>query len=131
MSQIRCVNCSALFTQAPQVPNQSYCSKEACQKKRRNEWQKKKRTNDQDYKDNQSRAQKAWSDRNPEYWRLYRKKKLNSQNSKTTLQNNYEEISKKNKWIVIEDGIFSLKVIDKPNSKMDVWIVEIARVAKD
>jgi hypothetical protein len=26
---------------------------------------------------------------------LYRKKKLNSQNSKTTLQNNYEEISKK------------------------------------
>ena len=95
MSQIRCVNCSALFTQAPQVPNQSYCSKEACQKKRRNEWQRKKRTNDQDYKDNQSRAQKAWSDRNPEYWRLYRKKKLNSQNSKTTLQNNYEEISKK------------------------------------
>ena len=130
MSQIRCVNCSALFTQAPQVPNQSYCSKEACQKKRRNEWQKKKRTNDQDYKDNQNRAQKAWSDRNPEYWRLYRKKMLNSQKSKTILQNNYEEISKKNKWIVIEDGIFSLKVIDKPNSKMDVWIVEIARVAK-
>ncbi len=95
MSQIRCVNCSALFTQAPQVPNQSYCSKEACQKKRRNEWQKKKRTNDKDYKDNQNRAQKAWSDRNPEYWLLYRKKMLNSQKSKTTLQNNYEEISKK------------------------------------
>jgi hypothetical protein len=42
-----------------------------------------------------------------------------------------KKLVKKNKWIVIEDGIFSLKVIDKPNSKMDVWIVEIARVAKD
>lgn len=143
MSQIRCVNCSALFTQAPQVPNQTYCSKEACQKKRRKEWQKKKRKIDQDYKDNQYRAQKAWADRNPEYWRLYRKKIIDSQNSKSTTQSNHEAVSKKtrprnpngqelkDKWILLKDGIFSLRVIDKPNSKMDVWIVEITRIIKD
>jgi hypothetical protein len=143
MSQIRCVNCSALFTITPQVPNQTYCSKDACQKKRRKEWQKKKRKIDQDYKDNQYRAQKAWADRNPEYWRMYRKKIVASQNTKSTPKSNYEEISKKTrpsnpnskelkgKGILLNDGIFSLRVIDKPNSKMDVWIVEITRIIED
>jgi len=32
-----------------------------------------KRQNDPDYHDNQSRAQRAWQKRNPDYWREYRR----------------------------------------------------------
>jgi len=27
----------------------------------------------------------------------------------------------------IEDGIFHLRVIDKPNGKMDAWIIELVK----
>lgn len=86
MPQIRCINCSAIFEQIPQVPNQLYCSKEKCQKERKRQWQEKKRKVDKDYKENQYRAQKAWAERNPDYWREYRKnqvslvKKISNQN---------------------------------------------------
>mgnify|MGYP006200502529 CR=1 FL=1 len=68
MTKLRCAHCGARFIPAPQVPNQAYCSKANCQKERRRQWQKSKLQSDPDYRDNQSRAQKAWTDRNPEYW---------------------------------------------------------------
>ncbi len=72
MTKLRCAHCGIRFTPAPQVPNQAYCSKPDCQKERRRQWQKSKLQSDPDYRDNQSRAQKAWTDRNPEYWRNHR-----------------------------------------------------------
>jgi len=68
----RCVACGKLFGVQPQVPDQSYCAEAACQRERKRLWQKARRAADPDYKDNQSRAQAAWLQRNPDYWREYR-----------------------------------------------------------
>lgn len=69
-----CQCCGSLFDPRPQVPNQAYCSKPACQLDRRKRWSQQKMQSDPDYRDNQSRIQRAWHDRNPDYWREYRHK---------------------------------------------------------
>ena len=52
---IRCANpsCRRLFLPNPQVKNQQYCKKKACQRLRKNLWQKHKMASDADYQDNQ------------------------------------------------------------------------------
>jgi len=39
---------------------------------RRRRWQRAKRQDDADYRDNQARAQRAWARENRAYWRAYR-----------------------------------------------------------
>lgn len=58
----------------PQVPDQSYCTDLACQRERRKLWQRTRRADDPDYRENQARAQEAWLARNPDYWRDYRRR---------------------------------------------------------
>lgn len=70
----RCAACGAPFRVLPQVPDQSYCPEPACQRERRKLWQRTRRDEDPDYRDNQARAQEAWLARNPDYWREYRKR---------------------------------------------------------
>lgn len=67
-----CACCGHAFEPRPQVPNQSYCSSPACQRTRRQRWQRDKMQADPDYRINQRAAQQAWSQRNPDYWRNYR-----------------------------------------------------------
>lgn len=67
-----CAACGLSFRLRPQTPRQKYCSALACQRERRRRWQQDKRRNDPDYQDNQSRAQRAWAERNPRYWDAYR-----------------------------------------------------------
>ena len=71
---IRCANpsCRRLFLPNPRVKNQQYCKKKACQRLRKNLWQKHKMASDADYQDNQRDCQKEWRKRNPDYWRRYR-----------------------------------------------------------
>jgi len=73
MKSKRCVVCHQSFQPCPQVPNQSYCSAPECQRERRRRWQRNKLQTDPDYRDNQSRAQRAWMDSNPKYFSEYRK----------------------------------------------------------
>ena len=68
----RCVACGRLFNVRPQIPDQSYCAELPCQRERKRLWQKERRAADPDYKDNQARAQTAWVQRHPDYWREYR-----------------------------------------------------------
>lgn len=70
----RCAACGKLFKVLPQVPDQSYCAEPACQRERRKLWQRIRRAEDPDYRDNQARAQEAWLERNPDYWRDYRRR---------------------------------------------------------
>ena len=70
----RCAACGKLFGVRPQVPDQSYCADQACQRERKKLWQRERRVSDPDYRDNQARAQEAWLARNPEYWRGYRQR---------------------------------------------------------
>lgn len=72
MPEKLCQCCGSAFDPRPQVPNQNYCSKPECQRDRRNRWGQQKMQNDPDYRDNLRRAQRAWHDRNPDYWRAYR-----------------------------------------------------------
>ncbi|HTD02729.1 hypothetical protein [Undibacterium sp.] len=72
MTLKNCLHCGLEFAPCPRVPSQSYCSAEPCQRARRRLWQAIKRSNDTDYRDNQARAQKAWNQRHPEYWKRYR-----------------------------------------------------------
>jgi hypothetical protein len=141
MSKLRCVNCSTLFTPAPQVPNQTYCSKPACQKTRRQQWQKSRLQSDPDYRDNQSRAQKAWSEKNPDYWRQHRQTKSDYENSDTSKQHSpvFDGVSQSVKMDslshpsqlqqALQDGVFRLRVLERPSLvKMDVWIVELSSI---
>lgn len=70
----RCAACGKLFGVRPQVPDQSYCADDACQRERKKLWQRDRRITDPDYRDNQARAQEAWLARNPDYWRRYRQR---------------------------------------------------------
>lgn len=72
MQSRRCAACGQAFWPRPQVPQQCYCAKAPCQRERRRRWQQAKRESDPDYHDNQVRAQQAWCERHPEYWREYR-----------------------------------------------------------
>ena len=72
MEERRCAGCGEAFRPRPQVPDQEYCGKKECRRVRRRRWQRTKRESDADYRDNQARAQRAWSRENSAYWRAYR-----------------------------------------------------------
>jgi len=141
MTKLRCAHCGARFLPAPQVPNQAYCSKPGCQKERRRQWQKSKLQTDPDYRDNQLRAQKAWTDRNPDYWRQHRQNSANYGNSLLGEQD-LDSQKPPNRSIkmdslntpqilgnALQDGVFRLTVLTEPDGvKMNSWIVEISRI---
>ena len=58
---IRCAHCRRLFPPNPHVKNQRFCNKAACQRARKNLWQRQKMASDR-------------SKRHPGYWRHYRRK---------------------------------------------------------
>jgi hypothetical protein len=141
MTKLRCTHCGIRFTPAPQVPKQTYCSKPGCQKERRRKWQKNKLKSDPDYRDNQLRAQKAWTDRNPDYWRQYRqnssvygtpppgKQDVNApgpRNPSVKMDsiNPYCTLCK-----AFQNGVFRLTVLAEPDGvKIDAWIVELSSI---
>ncbi len=69
----RCAACNRPFQTRSQCPRQAYCARTECQRERRRRWQRAKRLSDPDYKYNQRNAQRAWTRRNPAYWREYRR----------------------------------------------------------
>ncbi len=62
-----CPCCGEVFQPRPQVQNQTYCSSPACQRERRQAWQRKKLQDDRFYRENRQDAQRAWRERNPDY----------------------------------------------------------------
>jgi hypothetical protein len=72
MDDRRCAACGKSFRPCPRVRNQKYCGEDECRRARRRRWQRAKRQADADYRDNQGRAQRAWSGENGTYWRAYR-----------------------------------------------------------
>lgn len=72
MTTKHCACCGKPFQPRPQVPKQAYCASPECQRARKRQWQQGKLKTDADYRANQRGAQRAWQDRNPNYWRSYR-----------------------------------------------------------
>jgi len=75
MTQATCASCTRLFTVRPQSPTQAFCSEPECQRRRRQAWNKHKLATDPDYRTNQLAAQRAWHERNPDYWPSYRSRR--------------------------------------------------------
>ena len=144
-----CNACGTAFLPRPQAPRQSYCTQPQCQKERRRLWQQAKRRSDPDYLSNQVQAQKAWTERNPAYWRNYREEhptytqknrlKQRARNERTGFGNQGVDPSAAAN-ASLSAGVYELRRIDsEPGRKMDVWIVrltplsgrrDIARVAE-
>ena len=78
MKTFRCKACRRIQPANPRNSHQQYCSRADCQRARKREWQRKKRTADPDYRQNQIDCQKRWRERHTDYWQEYRKKKKGS-----------------------------------------------------
>lgn len=135
MKDKQCVACNQSFKPRPQTPNQSYCSKPSCQKKRKRQWQRNKLKTDPSYKENQSNSQQAWIGRNPDYWRNYRESHPDYVTHNRTMQQkrNAKTRVKKianmdvsNPITFLPSGTYQLTLItDDKVAKVDVWTVEI------
>lgn len=136
-----CPCCGQPFQPRPQVQNQTYCSSPACQRERRQAWQRKKLQDDRFYRENQKDAQRAWRDRNPDYSRNYR-----ATNPQYTDRNRAQQRAKPNDaqeldlakmgmsiWATgIPAGIYRIRPVQgREIANMDAWIVEISPVCGD
>lgn len=92
----KCIECGKMYQKCFKVHRQRYCSAPECQRKRRQYWQQNKRKSDPDYKDNQSRAQRNWIKKNPDYWRKYRNTHPKYKARNQELQRNRNRKRKKN-----------------------------------
>ncbi len=131
----QCIACRQKFQTLPHTPKQRYCSALKCQRERRRRGQRATRKKDPDYKDNQVRAQQAWSKRNSNYWREYRRTHPEYIERNQRLQ---RERSHKRKMKLIAkmgalppdppvpSGVYRLiPVAQMGIAKMDVWMLEI------
>jgi hypothetical protein len=135
MESRRCAACGKEFRPHPQVPQQCYCAAPACQRERRRRWQQAKRQSDPDYQDNQVRAQRAWRNRNPDYWREYRRQNLQYRERNRTQQlkrndrRRERQIAKMDASIPVfpmPSGIYQISQASPPGiAKMGAWTVKI------
>lgn len=131
----RCANCNGEFRPRPQVPNQTYCPLPECQRKRHSRWEQKKRQTDPDYRDNQARAQQAWLERNPDYYRKYRddhpgSTEHNRKRQRVRNQKRHAALIAKVDTSTPKYPLPSVRYLLTPVSddgiaKMDAWTVEI------
>lgn len=132
-----CTACGNPFEPRPQSPKQSYCNDPACQQARRRLWQRTKRRSDSDYVKNQLQAQRAWCERNPEYWRNYRDRHpdYTSHNRRQQTTRNQRRaratIAKSDVSTPLTSGIYALSPTDPEMiAKMGVWTVRLTLLEK-
>lgn len=118
-----CAFCGQSFPPDPRVKTQTYCSSPACQAERRKRWRQTRSRTDEVYLDNKSRAQRAWLDRNPDYWRTYRAKGVGTPN---------KQIIDSKPALAPLSGLYRIQFIPNMDSaKSDEWIAEISPVCAD
>lgn len=130
-----CAACGESFKPRPQVPQQSYCAEPECQRERRRQWQQAKLQSDPDYQDNQARAQQAWNQRHPDYWRDYRQshpeyvernRVLQQVRNAKVMASPIAKMDVSNRALPLPSGVYRLSLAtDSGIAKMEVWTVEI------
>ena len=135
MGSKQCAACGQAFQPRSQVPQQRFCSTRTCQNERRRLWTRGKRQSDPDYRDNQTRAQRAWCDRNPDYWREYRKTHPAYTERNRTMQR--ERNDRRREFLIakrdasppvlpVPSGMYRItRVPETGIAKRDAWTVEI------
>jgi hypothetical protein len=140
----RCAACGRAFRPCPRVCDQKYCGEEECRRSRRRRWQRAKRESDGDYRDNQVRAQRAWSEENSAYWRAYRSghPEYAEQNRKRTKQrqrdrrrdaaeSGFAKMDSIGAFSTVPSGTYLLVPQDEEKfAKMDSIMVKITLVSK-
>lgn len=122
MRPIVCACCGQSFLPDPRVKHQTYCSDPACQQERRKRWRQNQPRTGEVYLDNKSRAQRAWLDRNPDYWRNYR-----AGNGSAKKQVGGAEI-----MLPPLSGLYRIKFMPGADAaKRDEWIAEISLACTD
>ena len=112
---------------------------------RRRRWQRAKRQDDVDYRDNQGRAQRAWCRENGTYWRAYRSRhpqyaEENRKRAKQRKRDRRQRAAEENRFAKMDSiGVFSsvpsgtyLLVPQGAEefAKMDSIVVEITLLSK-
>jgi len=141
MEKRLCKNCRRLIEITPQRPNQKYCNNEKCQRARKRAWQNQKMDTDEAYRLNQKDAQDRWCEKNPDYYKNYRKThpKYARKNREAQAERNrkkrrianptsiYEAIAKmdvSSDESLIKPGRYTLFSAENPDiAKMDVIII--------
>jgi len=140
MQSMRCAACGLEFRPRRQVPEQRYCSSAVCQRERRRRWQAARLGSDADYRANQRAAQRAWSERHPEYWRTYRQahpqyveRNRGLQRERDRAQGPQGELAKMDASTLawpLPSGTYRLQAVGPGElAKMDAWTVEITVVS--
>jgi len=137
MEYRQCKACRQPFRPRPQHPDQCFCPAAACQRERRRRWQAAKRQSDPDYRENQKHAQKAWAERNPDYWRTYREqhpeyvaRNRARQRERALGRAGVAKMDASKAEIALPSGTYRLSpVIDASLAKMDAWMVEITVIS--
>lgn len=141
-----CEYCGDIFIPLPSVKDQRYCRKPACQKTRKNLWQKRKLASDRDYRENQAACQKAWREKRPDYWKEYRashpayvernREKQQERNHgrsrkrETAPSPVIAKMDESTPRKIIPSGRYRLvPVCNQVIAKMDEWLVEIGFVS--
>ena len=147
MDKRRCVVCRAVFTVRAQTPQQCYCAAPACQRERRRRWQREKRRNDPDYRENQRQAQQRWAAGQPQYWRGYRAKHPEYTAANRAQQRERDQRRREREAAPsagvdlaksdasardshIFSGTYRLIPVTRQLAKMDVWTVEIHPISE-
>lgn len=135
-----CAACGRAFDPRPQTPKQSFCVSLACQRERRRRWQRTRRQTDPEYRDNQSRAHRAWSERHPDYWREYRREHPQYGERNRALQR--ERDARRRERVLakmdvstpdspVPSGTYRLTPATAEDlAKMDAWMVRITLVSR-
>ena len=139
MKSKHCAGCSKAFRPRPQSPKQTYCSLPSCQRERRRRWQQARRQNDPEYRDNQSRAQQTWIERQPDYWREYRRRHPEYCERNRSLQRE-RDVRRRERVLAkmdvsagdspVPSGTYRLSPVTRDDlAKMDAWMVKITLVS--
>jgi len=126
--KIICRCCKGLFEPRANVRNQRYCSLPECQKARHLAWRPKEELQTEEKLAAKRAAQKLWREKNPDYWKRYRKDHSSSVNKKSkTMDLKRIEYA----HVQLQNGFFELKVVRQNRSvKTVVYLVEL-RLLKD
>jgi len=136
MGARRCLACGRSFQPRPQVPQQSYCSGQDCQRQRKKLWERERRRSDPDYRKNQASASQAWSRKHPDYWREYRRanpqyteRNRSTQQTRRTDKHPVPPVAKmdvSDAATALASGLYRLtKMRGGGVAKMDSWLVRI------
>jgi len=132
----RCLACGDPLPLNSRIPDQTYCSRQQCQRERRRLWQREKKLLDPTYREAQACAQRAWAERHIDYWHRYREqhpdyvdRNRTQQRIRNASQRSGLPVAKMDAsppTLPLPSGTYRLELKDAEGvAKMDAYTVEI------